>query len=154
MNSDQGKIPERLQEIVEEFELCEGREKIELLLEYAERLPELPERLRQQHDEMELVQECMTPVYVQAETEAGRMTFHFDVPPESPTVRGFAAIMAEGMHGVSSQVVLGVPNDFFYTMGLERVLTMQRLNGMAAILAHMKRLAAQVSDAPALDAPG
>jgi cysteine desulfuration protein SufE len=154
MNSDQEKIPERLHEIMEEFELCEGREKIELLLEYAERLPELPERLRQRHDEMELVQECMTPVYVQAETESGRMTFHFDVPPESPTVRGFAAIMAEGMHGVSPQTVLGVPNDFFYAMGLERVLTMQRLNGMAAILVHMKRLAAQASDTPALDTPG
>jgi cysteine desulfuration protein SufE len=37
--------------------------------------------------------------------------------------------------------VLQVPGDFFYAMGLEQVLTHQRLNGLAAILAHMKRLA-------------
>jgi cysteine desulfuration protein SufE len=146
MNHEQEKIPVRLQEIVEEFELCEGREKIELLLEYSERLPDLPERLRAEHHDMELVEECMTPVYVQAESNNGRMTFYFDVPTESPTVRGFAAIMAEGVAGASPQAVLGIPNDFFYDMGLERVLTMQRLNGISAILAHMKRLAAQALD--------
>lgn len=136
-------LPERLREIVDEFAQCEGREKVELLLEYAERLPELPELLQDERGEMELVEECMTPVYVKAETQQGRMSFYFDVPPESPTVRGFAAIMADGVEGASPEAVLAIPNDFFFAMGLERVLTMQRLNGMGAILAHMKRLASQ-----------
>ncbi len=136
-------LPERLREIVEEFAQCDGREKIELLLEYAERLPELPEHLQEARGEMELVEECMTPVYVRAETRQGQMSFYFDVPQESPTVRGFAAIMAEGVEGASPQGVLAIPNGFFFAMGLESVLTMQRLNGMEAILAHMKRLASQ-----------
>jgi cysteine desulfuration protein SufE len=51
--------------------------------------------------------------------------------------------MAEGLNGTTPQQVLSIPNDFFFAMGLERVLTMQRLNGMGAILAHMKRLATQ-----------
>lgn len=136
-------LPQRLQEIVEEFALCEGREKIELLLEYAERLPNLPDHLRDERDDMELVEECMTPVYVKAESREGRLSFFFDVPPESPTVRGFAAIMAEGVEGSTPEAVLAIPNDFFFAMGLESVLTMQRLNGMSAILAHMKRLASQ-----------
>ncbi len=58
-------------------------------------------------------------------------------------MRGFAALMAEGLDGATPEQVLSVPNDFFYSMGLERVLTMQRLNGMGAILAYMKRLAVQ-----------
>jgi len=136
-------IPARLQEIIEEFELCEGREKIELLLAYSEQMPSLPERLKDEHGSMDLVEECMTPVYVKAESQDGQLTYYFDVPPESPTVRGFAALMAEGLNGATPQQVLGVPNDFFYQMGLERVLTLQRLNGIGAILAHMKRLAAQ-----------
>jgi len=41
----------------------------------------------------------MTPVYVHAETQDGRMTFFFDVPEESPTVRGYAALMGEGLRG-------------------------------------------------------
>ena len=141
MNETTEKIPARLQEIVEDFAFCEGREKLELLLEYSERMPALPEWLQDEHESMDQVQECMTPVYVQAKTEDGKMTFYFDVPPESPTVRGYAAIMAEGLQGATPKEVLGVPAGFFLQMGLEKVLTQQRLNGITAILAHMKRLA-------------
>lgn len=143
MNQATNPLPARLQEIVEEFEYCEGREKIELLFAYAERLPELPDWLRDEHDTMDQVEECMTPVFIKASLLDGSMTFYFDVPQESPTVRGFAAVMAEGLGGATPSQVLAVPNDFFFSMGLDRVLTMQRLNGMVAILAYMKRLAAQ-----------
>ena len=146
MNLATNPLPAKLQEIVEEFEYCEGREKIELLLAYAERLPELPEWLRDEHDTMEQVEECMTPVFVKASLQDGGMTFYFDVPQESPTVRGFAAVMAEGLGGATPSQVLAVPNDFFFAMGLDRVLTMQRLNGMSAILAYMKRLAVQAEE--------
>lgn len=147
MNNDNRHLPAMLQEIVAEFASSDDSEKVELLLYYAEQMPPLPDRLRIDHDGMEQVEECMTPVYVTAETEDGKMTFFFDVPPESPTVRGFAAIMAEGLNGSTPEQILAVPNDFFFEMGLERVLTMQRLNGIGAILAHMKRLAAQTVEA-------
>jgi cysteine desulfuration protein SufE len=143
MSQATNSIPERLQEIIEVFEYSEGREKVELLLYYSERMPILPEKFRERRDDMDLVEECMTPVYVAAEVNNHRMTFYFDVPAESPTVRGFAALMAEGLADATPQAVLGVPNDFFSAMGLENVLTMQRMNGISAILAHMKRLAAQ-----------
>jgi cysteine desulfuration protein SufE len=71
------------------------------------------------------------------------MQFTFDVPRESPTVRGLAAIMAEGLSGSSPEQVLRVPAAFYEPMGLDQVLTTQRLNGFTAILAHMKRLATQ-----------
>lgn len=140
------RIPGTLQEIIEEFEYSEGPEKVEMLLAYSERMPSLPSRLNNGRDLMDLVEECMTPVYVTAEIIDNRMSFYFDVPAESPTVRGFAAIMAEGLSGSTPQEVLAVPGNFFYAMGLENVLTMQRLNGIAAILAHIKRLAAQALD--------
>lgn len=136
-------LPPRLQEIVEDFQYSEGREKIELLIQYAENLPEIPAELQSNHSEMEAVEECMTPVFVQAQLHNGKLNFYFDVPRESPTVRGFAAIMGEGLSGCTPQEVLAIPNDFFKRMGLEQVLTMQRMNGLSAILAHMKRLAAQ-----------
>lgn len=140
MDIPPAQLPTRLQAIVEDFQISEGREKLELLLQYAGQLPPLPDQL-QDHQQMEFVPECMTPVYVQAEVQAGQMTFYFDVPEESPTVRGFAAIMAEGVNGATPQQVIAIPGDFFGQMGLDQVLTHQRLNGMTAILAHMKRLA-------------
>jgi cysteine desulfuration protein SufE len=85
----------------------------------------------------------MTPVSVTAKNDGEGMHFYFQVPPESPTVRGFAAILALGLDGATPEQILSVPSDFYFRMGLDKVLTMQRLNGFSAILAHIKRLAAE-----------
>jgi len=144
--SDTGNsIPPRLGEIIEEFSFCEGREKLELLLEYSERMPPLPEWLDRETN-MDQVHECMTPVFVHAETSEGKMRFYFDIPPESPTVRGYAAILGEGLAGVTPEEIIAVPNNFVQEMGLHRVLTAQRLNGIHAILAYLKQLATKALD--------
>jgi cysteine desulfuration protein SufE len=140
-------IPERLQEIVEDFRLVEGREKLEYLLQFAEEMPPLPDWLQAQPDRLQQVHECMTPVFVHADKQNGRIRFYFDVPAESPTVRGYAAILADGLRDATAAQVLQLPNDFYLEMGLQEVLTGQRLNGMAAILAHLKQLAAEEVDA-------
>ncbi len=131
----------RLAEIVEEFRWCEGREKLELLLQYSRRLPPLPAWLIPQRDSMEPVPECMTPVFLFIEWTPSGAVLHFDVPAEAPTVRGYAAMVAEGLRGASPEQMLALPADFYMAMGLHDVLTPQRLNGMAAIVAHLKRLA-------------
>ncbi len=134
-------IPPKLAEIIDNFQWCEGSEKLELLVQYAETLPELPAWLQSRRAEMDSVPECMTPVHVLAETQDGNLVFHFAVPAESPLVRGFAAFMKEGLDGSRPEEILQVPGDFYVQMGLEKVLTHQRLNGLSAILAHMKQLA-------------
>ena len=134
-------LPAKLQAIVEDFNYCEGQEKLEYLLEFAERLPDLPTHLAGQHDKMDEVHECMSPVFIYADRDNGRVTYHFDIPPEAPTVRGFATILKEGLDGLSPDQIQAIPNDFYFQMGLQHVLTGQRLNGIGAILAHMKTLA-------------
>ena len=141
--SDTSVLPARLQAIVEEFQDAEGREKLELLLEYSQSLPPLPAWLAEQHNDMDQVHECMSPVFVYAEQQDGHMQFYFDVPPEAPTVRGYAALMAEGLNGTTPDEIMAVPGDFFNAMGLQQVITFQRIKGISAILAHMKRLAVQ-----------
>jgi len=133
-------LPARLREIVEEFREADRDEKLELLLEYADRLPPLPEAL-QGHSHMEQVHECMSPVFVYAEREGAGVRFHVDVPEEAPTTRGYAALLAEGLRGATPDQVAAVPADFSHEMGLQRVLSPQRLNGISAILAYMKRQA-------------
>jgi cysteine desulfuration protein SufE len=134
-------IPPRLREIIEDFQWSEGREKLELLLDFSERMPPLPDWLVGERDQMEQIHECMTPVLVRAVIQDGRMSFYFDVPAESPTVSGYAAILAEGLQGATPQEILSIPGDFYQEMGLDKVLSSQRLNGISAILAHVKRLA-------------
>ena len=116
-------LPQRLGEIVEEFADSEGREKLELLLEYSGKMPPLPEWLDGRHDRMDQVQECMTPVFIHAEREGDGLHYYFDVPEEAPTVRGFAALLAEGLNGLAPEQVLRVPDHFYTEMGLQGVLT-------------------------------
>lgn len=132
-------VPSRLQAIIDDFRLSEGQEKLELLLQYAEKLPPLPDRFKIRP--VDAVPECMTPVSIYAETQAGKLKFYYDVPPESPTVRGFAAILSEGLEGATPEMILSVPGDFYQQMGLHLVLSFQRINGIASILANIKKIA-------------
>jgi cysteine desulfuration protein SufE len=134
-------LPHRLQEILEDFSFCEGQEKLEYLLELSDTLTPLPEWLHAKRDSMDEVHECMTPVFIYAERENGKLHYHFDIPPESPTVRGFAATLQQGLDGATAEQIQAIPNQFYLEMGLQEVLTGQRLNGISAILAHMKVLA-------------
>ena len=137
-------LPGKLQEIVDDFALAEKQEKVELLIQYAESLPPLPPLpawLEAERDKMDAVPECMTPVHVFGEQKDGRLSFHFDIPPQAPTVRGLAAILANGLDGCTPQEVLSVPSDFYLQMNLQEAISHQRLNGFMGILAHMKQIA-------------
>ena len=84
-------LPQRLQEIIEDFSYCEGQEKLEYLLEFAESLPPLPTWLEGKQPEMDQVHECITPIFIHPEKKGDGFFFHFDIPQESPTVRGYGA---------------------------------------------------------------
>ena len=132
-------IPPKLQQIIEDFQMSDDREKAQMLVEYSENLPPLPAWINPDHAAMEQIHECMTPVFVQSELKDGRIFYYFDVPKSSPTVRGFAALMQEGINGTTPDEVLQIPGNFFQPMGLEKVLSAQRMHGISAILGHMKR---------------
>jgi cysteine desulfuration protein SufE len=139
-------LPPKLQEIVDDFASMTREEKLETLIGYAESFPPLPERFRDARSRMEAVPECMTPVFLIAEKDAeGRIVFHFDIPPQSPTVRGLASILFNALNGLTLEEILSVPGDFFLPMKLDEAVSQQRLNGFVGVLAHMKHAAVQVS---------
>jgi cysteine desulfuration protein SufE len=137
-------LPPKLQEIVDDFAGMSREEKLETLIAYAESLPPLPDWLIEERDKMEPVPECMTPVRLFGEKVDGRIIFHFDIPPQSPTVRGLAAILASGLNGSTPEEILTVPPDFFTPMKLEEAITHQRINGFMGVLAHMKQAAVKL----------
>lgn len=135
-------LPPKLNEIVSEFRSLDREEKLEMLLEYAEQLPPLPNEFKTGKP-LEHVDECQTPIAIATERQGEAIQFHFDIPPESPTVRGFAEILRSGLVGVTPQDVIALPGDLPYTMGLQSALSPQRLNGMHFMLVHLKRAAAR-----------
>ena len=63
----------------------------------------------------------------------------FHAPAESPTTRGFAGILHEGLDGLSAADVLAVPDDAPYRFGLGDAVSPLRLRGMVAMLSRIKR---------------
>ncbi|MEJ2359723.1 MAG: SufE family protein [Deinococcales bacterium] len=130
-------VPAPLQSIVDTFRKAPKSLKLPLLLEYAGKVPPLPEGL---NAELERVHECQTPLFLKAEVAAdGGVRLFFDAPEEAPTTRGFAGVMHEGLSGARVEEVLGTPDDFYETMGLAELISPLRLRGMGAILARVKR---------------
>ena len=132
-------LPTKLQEIVDDIAAMSREEKLETLIAFAESLPPLPEWLLEERDKMEPVPECMTPVFLFGEKQAdGGVIFHFDIPPQSPTVRGLANILREGLNGSTPEEIVSVPADFYLPMNLQEAVSQQRINGFIGVLAHMK----------------
>lgn len=137
-------LPPKLQEIVDDFASASREEKVEMLIGYAESLPPLPEHLHEERAKMDAVPECMTPVFLFGEKSGAGIVYHFDIPPQSPTVRGLAAILANGLNGYTSDQILSVPTDFYLQMNLQEAISYQRLNGFSGMLAHIKQIAVRL----------
>ncbi|MFI1196808.1 SufE family protein [Micromonospora sp. NPDC020750] len=132
-------MPTKLAEIVDEFASAPRDVVLEMLLEYADVIPPLPEELAGREG-MEQVPECQTAFFLRAEVAPdGTVTTWFDCPPEAPTTRAFAGILAEGLAGLSAEKVLAVPDDLYQRMGLAQVISPLRVRGGTAILARLKR---------------
>ena len=138
-------VPPKLQEIVDDFASMSREEKLETLIAYAESFPALPDWLKDKRDQMEPVPECMTPVFLFAEKQPdGGVHFYLDIPVQSPTVRGLASILSNGLDGSTPEEIIAVPADFFLPMKLEEAVSQQRLNGFMGVLAHMKQEAVKL----------
>ena len=132
-------LPGRLDEVVAELSDLPRELKLETLLDYANALPPLPPRYAENRDLLERVHECQTPFFVATEIEDGHVRLWFDAPDESPTTRGFAAILHAGLDGTSPDEVLAVPADFSARLGLNDAVSPLRLRGITAILGVVQR---------------
>ena len=133
-------LPAKLQRIVDLFAAAPKDIKVQALLDYSNRVPDLPARYADHPELLERVHECQSPFFLAAEVNPDEtVTIYFDSPREAPTTRGYAGILTEGLAGATAPEVLGVPDDFYTAMGLQEVVSPLRLRGMGAILARTKR---------------
>jgi len=140
-------LPSALAAIVDDFQAVSEPERLQLLLEFSEGLPELPERLKDHPELLEQVVECQSPLFLTIETGNDDDTVHlfFKAPAEAPTTRGFAGVLHEGLDGLSAEEILAVPDDMPELLGLTRAITPLRMRGMTAMLGRIKRKVAAAS---------
>ena len=131
-------MPAPLADVVSEFADVQGQDKLTLLLEFANELPALPSTLKEAA--MEPVPECQSPLFLHVDAEdREHVRLYFSAPPEAPTTRGFASILATGLDGQPAADILAVPDDFYADLGLAALISPLRLRGMSAMLARIKR---------------
>jgi len=131
-----------LDEIIVDFQDLPEADRLELLLEFSDNLPEPPARYAGHEDEMEQVVECQTPLFLAveySEDEDPIVTLIISAPPEAPTTRGFAGVLIEGLSGQRASAILAIPDDLPNRLGLTDALTPLRLRGMSALLGRIKR---------------
>jgi cysteine desulfuration protein SufE len=138
-----------LEGIVDELREADRQERIELLIDLAKGLPPLPERLAQFKDEAHRVPECQSPVFLFAEVEAGRVRLFADVPVEAPTVRGFVALLVEGLQGATVEEILQTPYGLIEQSGMPEILGMQRISGLHGVIRGLKALVSRAAMAQA-----
>jgi len=125
--------------IASDFKSGSNREKLELLLEFSENLPALPERYADHPDLFERVEECQSPVYLFVEVDNGQVGVFFTAPQEAPTTRGFAGILSEVLNDKPVAEVLSLSDDFPDLIGLTEAVSPLRIRGMRAMIYRIKR---------------
>lgn len=140
-------LPTALAAIVDDFQALTEPERLQLLLEFSEGLPDLPDRLKDHPELLEQVVECQSPLFLTIETGNDDDAVHlfFKAPAEAPTTRGFAGVLHEGLDGLSAEEILAVPDDMPELLGLTRAITPLRMRGMTAMLGRIKRKVAAAS---------
>jgi cysteine desulfuration protein SufE len=130
--------------IGETFRGVDREMRMQLLLDYARKLPPLPRRLHAERERDDArVHECTTPLWLWIEPGADdTLRLFIDVAEEAPTIRGIAGILVEALDGAPRAAYAELPTDLVAALGLEDVLRMNRRVGVAALAARIRRGAA------------
>jgi cysteine desulfuration protein SufE len=142
--TDTTSLPAVLAEIRDDFLALGVPDRLQLLLEFSNELPALPARYEGHEDELERVEECQSPVFIDVTVGADGdapdvVRMHATAPREAPTTRGFASILAQGLSGLSVAEVLAVPSDYPLTLGLAEAVSPLRIGGMVGMLGRVQR---------------
>jgi cysteine desulfuration protein SufE len=136
---------ERVRAVVEDFQALQGNDRLQMLLEYSESLPELDPRFGDNPELLERVEECQSPVFIAVEGSSDSIALHFSAPREAPTTRGFASALNSALNGLSASEILDVSDDFPSELGLDQLISPLRVRGMRGMLARIKRKTAEIA---------
>ena len=129
-----------LEDLIDDFNSIGVKDRLTLLLEYSDKLPELPPKYSDHPDLLERVEECQSPIYLFVEVDgSSKVNLFFSAPAEAPTTRGFASILHEALDGKTAEEVLAVDEDFANRIGLAEAVSPLRMRGMRAMLHRIKR---------------
>ncbi|MFC1662084.1 SufE family protein [Gemmatimonadota bacterium] len=124
-----------LEEKLARFRSLNREMRLQQLLSYARKFPELPAELVEARDAgLNRVTECQTPLFLWVSVQEGKVRIHADAPRDAPTVRGFMAFLMETLNGQDPKDVAELPTDLLDRMGMGEVLGVMRTQGLGSVL--------------------
>lgn len=112
-------MPETLERLLEDFQFADRTERIDMLIEFADRFQEVPAAIAARpFSEMNHVQKCESDAYVWAEDlPDGTQKYHFAVDnPQGISAKAWSVIMDETLSGQPLEVVASTPCDVVFTV--------------------------------------
>ena len=142
----ESQVPPGIQKLLNRFATLNREMATQALVQYAHRLPPLPERFREMDPEQHRVHECLTPVALFSEVQDGKMYYYADVPQGAPTIRALLAMLFGALNGEPPQTTLAIPSDFVRQV-MSKIGLGTREVGLNAMVERLKRAARAASAA-------
>ena len=133
-------IPPSIDKILRRFATLSPDMTRQALVQYANKLPPLPQHLQGVDLEQYRVHECQTPVAIFPEVVDGKMYYHADVPRESAAIRALLAMIFDAVNGQPPETVLAIPPDFVRQV-MGKIGLSAREAGLTAMVERLKRAA-------------
>jgi len=127
-------------DIAETFQTAGPDFRLELMREYAHRLPDLPEDYAEMRDAgLGTVPECQSPVFLYVEMEDECVQIYADAPREAATARAFLTILRDAFHDAPPSAVREAPSDPLVQLGLADQVGLQRRKGLTALYQRVRQ---------------
>jgi len=137
-------IPPSIDRILRRFATLSPDMTRQALVQYANKLPSLPERFQGLDAAQYRVHECQTPVAIYPEVVDGRMHFHADVPRESAAIRALLAMLFDALNGQPPETTIAIPPDFVRQV-MGKIGLSAREAGLNAMVERLRRAARQAA---------
>lgn len=135
------------QAIENEFALFdEPREKIEYVIDLGKDLPPLEDRFKTEGNR---VRGCQSQVWLVAELDPATRTVAFRADSDAIIVKGLISLVLRLYSGRTPETILKNPPELFERVGLGRLLTPGRANGLYSMIKRIRQLAEALTAAPA-----
>lgn len=143
--SSAGGVPPSIDKILRRFATLSPDMTRQALVQYANKLPPLPERFQELDPAQYRVHECQTPVAIFPEVVDGKMYFHADVPRESAAIRALLAMLFDALNGQPPETTIAIPPDFVRQV-MGKIGLQAREAGLSAMVERLRRAARRAAE--------
>ncbi|WP_448518016.1 SufE family protein [Rhodoflexus sp.] len=127
-------IQEIQDEIIDEFALLDNKDdRYNYIIELGKKLPPYPESFK---TEDFLIKGCQSKVWIKPEIQDNKLVFYGD--SDSTLVKGIVSLLVRVLSGQPAREIAAADLYFIDRIGMKQMLSMNRSNGLAAMVKQLK----------------